>query len=358
MRQPAIHHRPEKAIVRFGLTVTTALLAMALVTKLAAMAADAKLVGAAKKGGQLVAYGDPTYLPLLVAGSSTAYPDVKVISDSVAGSQTYYRYLSKKQAGRPIADIIYTGEDAMLIGSDDGNLQEYRPTAVADMPDWAASPAGNYVLVNAARCVLLYNETATRGLPIRKGWIDCANPPQKWQNPAILSDPRNLSAAYNVVATLYQHYGPERAGLTFEGLRKAGAELSPNTGPQTAKLISGERPMITTINTGYLATMLDDGAPTKMVVPASGAIPVFGGLGIAKNAPHPNAARLLMECSLGPEGQAIVTSQVAYSVRNGAAAPARLPSYSKVKIMKMDLRAALREPKDILAWWQSKLGVN
>jgi predicted homoserine dehydrogenase-like protein len=35
----------------------------------------------------------------------------------------------------------------------------------------------------------------------------------------------------------------------------------------------------------------------------------------------------------------------------------RVPT-SQVKIMEMDLRAAMSKRKDILAWWQSKLGVN
>lgn len=344
MRQLAIDQRLEKAIVRFGLAVMTALLAMALVTNLAAMAADARLVGAAKKGGQLVAQ------------SSKTYPDVKMISASVAGSQAYYRCLSEKPAGRTMADIIYTGEDTMLIASEDGNLEEYRPAAAADIPDWTASPASNYVQVHAVLRAVPYNETATRGLPIPNDWIDVANPPQKWQNRIILYDPTNSSTGYNAVAILYQHYGPERAGLIFEGLRNAGAELPPNTRPQAAKLMSGERPITMTTNTGYLATMLADDAHIKMAVPASGAIPIFVGMGITKNPPHPNASRLFIEYSFGPEGQAVVTWHAAYRVRNNRAAPAGLSSYSKVKIMKMDLRAGLNERKNILAWRQSKPG--
>lgn len=323
-----------------------------------ASAAEGDLLAAARKEGQVVAYGDPTFLPLLVAGFSKAYPDIKVTSATIAGSQAYYRYLAEKQAGRTIDDIIYTGEDAMILASNAGDLQKYRPAAAADMLSWAISPEDTYALVHTHLCLILYNSDAMKGLPLPKDWMDFANPPKQWQNLIITADPRNSSAAYTTVAALYQHYGAQQAGLIFQGLKKAGAELSPNMGPQTAKLMSGERPLSPTMQTSYMATMLRDGAPIKMIVPASGAVLQSTGMGITKDAPHPNAARLFMEYSLSPAGQAIIVGAGAYSDRKDAATPSDLPPYSLVKIMHIDLPKAVKDRKEILKWWQTELGIN
>lgn len=321
-------------------------------------AADSDLVKAAKGEGRLVAYGDPTKLPVLIAGFSKLYPEIRVTSAGMGGYQGYNRHLNEKKAGKTIADIIYTGEDAMVTASGDGELQSYRPDAASVLPDWAANPNQQYVVIHAVLCGILFNEVAMKGLPLPKDWTDFIAPPKEWKDLIITSDPRNSSMAFAVVAGLYQKYGAEQAGTILKGMRSVNQELSPNAGPQTAKLMSGERPLTPTFHTGYLAEMLNQGAPIKLVAPEAGMIAQFTAMGITKEAPHPNAARLFVEYALSPEGQTALTSSGAYSVRKDIAAPSGMPSFFETKLIALDMRKALKDRKEIIEWWQAALGIN
>ncbi len=323
-----------------------------------AFAQGGDLVEAANKEGQLVAYGDPTQLPILITGFSKKYPQIRVTSATLGGWQAYYRHLNEKKAGKTIADIIYTGEDAMLSASGDGELQAFRPSALTMMPDWAAPMNVKYVLVHGVLCALLYNEPAMKGMPLPKDWTDFIAPPKEWQSLIITADARNSSMAYAIVAAIYQHYGAERGGSIFKGIRAAKSELSPNAGPQTAKLMSGERPLSPTFHTGYLAQMLSQGAPIKMIIPQEGGVAQFTAMGITKDAPHLNAARLFMEYSLGPEGQARLAENGAYSLRKDTAPPKGMPPFFGVKLMPLDLPKALKDRKEIIAWWQLAMGIE
>jgi len=69
-----------------------------------ARAADAALVAAAEKEGQLVVYGDPFTVPLLIKAFGAKYPKIKVTSATGDAWQIYNRFVAENAAGKPLLD--------------------------------------------------------------------------------------------------------------------------------------------------------------------------------------------------------------------------------------------------------------
>jgi ABC-type Fe3+ transport system substrate-binding protein len=194
--------------------------------------------------------------------------------------------------------------------------------------------------------------------PLPKDWTDYITPPAEWDGLGAMSNPGSSSATFATVAAIHQTFGAEKGGAILKGFRSAKGELNPSMGVMATKLQTGERPLdffnITTAVSGIIAK----GAPVTMAVPASGGVAQFNAIGISKNAPHPNAARLLADFALGHEMQTIFAEAGVYPVRNGVASPKGIPVLADVKLLDLDLENALKDRDTILNWWAASTGFS
>ncbi len=338
---------------RSVLTGMAALAAMPAV----AQGQSADLVTAANKEGNLFIYGDDVHLPPLIAGFSKQYSDIRVQFASYGGWGSYQRWVMEEKAGRAVASLIYTGEDALQAGSNVNDFARYKPTTPG-LADWAIRDGGAYTLVHGVILGIIYNTSAIGTAPLPEDWMDFSAPPSAWKDLIIFADPRASSLSYALVAAFYQDFGPDKGAQLFSGLKKSGVEVSPNAGPQTAKMMSGERPLTLTLHSGYLAAMLSQGAPVKQIIPASGANPQYVGMSITKNAPHPNAARLFLEYTVSPAGQAALVAVGVYGTRVDARTPKGMPPLNSVKQLPTNLKQAIVDRDKILAWWKQASGIE
>ena len=81
------------------------------------------------------------------------------------------------------------------------------------------------------------------------------------------------------------------------------------------------------------------------------------GLGALKTAPHPNAARLFVEYML-TDGQKVIASRDEYALRKGSPSPQGLPALSDIKLLELNLPLALKNQKELLAWWSGVTGIK
>lgn len=322
----------------------------------AARAADAALVAAAEKEGQLVVYGgDISETPYQVKRFMEVYPKIKATFITAGGWQLYNRYMSEHSAGQAVADAFTNVEDTLLALDAAGHLSEFRPEALKNFP--ADLQVGNSVRTKLGYAALVFNTEQMKGLPVPDDWSSFATPPKAWEDRIAYVDPRGSSVAFMVLAALSQNYGEEKTRRIYEGLKSMRPEVSMNTPGSVAKLVSGERPLMMYILTNHLGEALRKGAPLDFKIPASGAVPFYFSAGVLKNARHPNAAKLYIEYMLS-EGQDLIISRGEYSLRNGSPAPQGLPPLDKVKLMPLDLKKALADQKKLIAWWQDVTGIQ
>jgi len=321
-----------------------------------AVAADDALITAAETEAELAVYGDPFVVPLLLKKFSVKYPKVRVTSATGDGWQIYNRFVSENNSGRPLMDVMYQAEDTVITAQQAGFLAEFKTTESANLSKLAMPDGRSYVRGNGNLILFAFNRDALGTVAKPADWIDFANPPAEWEGLIATTNPASSSATFAAIASIYQTFGPEKGGEILRGLRKAKAELNPSMGVMATKLQTGERPLdffnITTAVSGVLAK----GAPVDLVVPASGAVAQFNAIGINKNAPHPNAARLLAEFALSQEMQTAFAEAGVYPMRAGITSPKGLPDLSSTKLMDLDLAARLKEREAILNWWSENTG--
>lgn len=320
--------------------------------------ADPALVAAAEAEGQVVVYGSPVSLKVIIPGFNEAYPKIKVVSAMGGGWQMYNRFQTEKRTGNILADAIYASEDALIVAQKAGELMEYRPREADNMREHAFPKNRWFSVPNGQLYGPFYNAQAMEGMTLPKDWPDYANPPQEWHELITIADARNSAGTFSVLAAFHQNYGPEKGAEIFKGLAKAGVEMTSNMGVSMTKLQTGERPLTLFGQTGYLGQLLQAGAPVKMVIPTSGVVVQYDALGVVKGAPHPNAAKLFHEYVLSEDGQRRLAGNQQYAMRKGMPSPEGFPDFDKVKVLPVDLDAAVAEKDKLLAWWRSAMGVQ
>lgn len=337
-------------LLSFALLAATALMP--------ARAADRALVEAAEREGRLVVYGcDPGETPGYIAKFQSLYPKIKVSSYLGGCWQIYNRHVNERSAGRPVASVFFSIDDAMGKLQDEGGLAPYTSPEAAHFPA-SARPAGkDYTLLKVLLIGMATNRDYTKDTPIPTDWFDFANPPAAWQDRISFYDPRTSSAALSLLAALYQNFGPERTASIYQGLHRAGAELEPTTPAGMAKLLSGEKPIMFYLINNHFGGAVDKGAPLTFTVPKSGGVAINFAIALLKDAPQPNAAKLFIDFMLN-ECQEYIASRNEYALREGMPAPKGLPALSSVRLLPLDVPKALADQKELIAFWQKAAGIH
>jgi len=104
---------------------------------------------------------------------------------------------------------------------------------------------------------------------------------------------------------------------------------------------AGERPIVVVAFANGVERLKKEGAPIEWI----GVDPIIGltfGLGLVKDAPHPNAARLFIDFLLSKEGQEIIAEAGYYVPRRDIAAPIMKQVPAKMKVIPLPMSLASR----------------
>jgi ABC-type Fe3+ transport system substrate-binding protein len=341
------------------LSLGSAALALGISPLIAHAEPDSALIAEAKKEGKLVVYGDLFTVQIIVKGFTAKYPGIDVTTATGDAWQIYNRFIGEQQAGRPVMDVFYQAEDTIITAGASGTLADvsYGDKGVL-LPIATPAQGTTYLRGNGQLCLFAYNKQSIGSAPIPADWQDYAKPKDEWDGLVATTNPASSSATFAVIASLYQHYGPEAGGAILKGVRKTNAELVASMGVMTTKLQTGERPLDFFTNTTAATGLITQGVPVEVRVPASGAVAQFNAVAISKTAPHPNASKLFLDYALSAETQTRLAAAGAYPVRKDVAAPKGLPALTNVKLLKLDLPQALKDRDTILKWWSASTGFN
>jgi iron(III) transport system substrate-binding protein len=320
-----------------------------------ALAEQPGLMEAARKEGRVNVYGDSSMVAKLADGFTKTYPDIQVATVPGGGWQTYNRMLVEKNAGRMIADILIANDDTCLYGYEAGVFGNIETTA--GYPAETVSGQG-YIITYYMLTPIIYNVDACKGLKLPKDWDDFTQLGDEWKDRIICADPRNSGTALYVLMALYQVLGKERATAILSAWKRLGTEIAPNTGVQVAKLVSGEKPLSVSMHTGFFQDMKQKGAPVDLILPASGAVMQVDAMAVPKDAPHPYAARLFIDWTMGPEGSRILAANGDYPAGSETIAPEGLPPRKSIKVMGKGPKEALRDRDAVIEWFKVTMGIS
>jgi len=257
----------------------------------------------AEAEGKAVFYASMTTsdVKALVDGFKQLYPKIDAQFYRTGDSQLMEKVMTEGRAGKPLWDVIaHTGFYGHLLKKR-GMLEAYDSPERKFYRDAYKDPQAFWTSIYTTYAVFGYNTRLVPKASIPKSYEDLLKPEWKGQ---IGMEAR----AYEWFATAMRNMGGEEKGLAFMR-RFAQQQLQPRSGRTLiAQLVgAGEFKGSVSVYSQSYEILKAAGAPVEWVA----LDPVYASVhptGIAAKAPHPNAARLLMDFLLSKKGQEILRS--------------------------------------------------
>jgi len=258
------------------------------------------LIDAAKKEGKIVYY---TAIDLKVAQNlaksfEEKYPGISVQVERT-GSERIYQRVAQERTNKIFAVDVLDGSDQALFVTwkKQGILEPYIPSELMKWPADQRDPDGTYASVRFTLMPIAYNTNLVKPEEAPKSFADLLDP--KWAGKIVKAHP---SYSGGIVTSTFQTV----KAIGWDYIEKLGKQkvlqVQSATEPPK-KLALGER-AVSADGLEYMdIRMQQSGAPIAIVYPKEGTPFIPGCEAIAKNAPHPNAAKLFISFMVSRETQ-------------------------------------------------------
>jgi iron(III) transport system substrate-binding protein len=289
-------------LVGFNLHAQTTESKLAWLDALRPAERQARLVEAARKEGEVTAYGnlDLAATQTILDGFTKKYPFIKANSVRVSGAGIITRIDAEARAGRIFADFIDSGQLGMLALMDKKLFARYRSPERQYFRDAFKDKEGYWTAYMTNVMVTAYNTRLVKKEEAPVKIDDLLKP--RWKGKLAMD-----SQSYVWFGAMLQYLG-EEAGLRFMK-RLNEQELRHFRGRRLGSqlIAAGEFDMTVETNLNSVLTLAAQGAPLSFA-PIQ---PLFFSpslLFMAQGAPHPHAAALFIDYLLSEDGQRVIAS--------------------------------------------------
>ena len=270
----------------------------------AARAVDQTLVEAAKREGSLTLYTTLVINQLVrpMADAFQAKYGVKVNPVRADPGEIIRRVIDEAKAGRSQGDV-FDGTTPAATLKKEGLVLRYIPDSAQNLPKEFIDPEGYWAAIYVLVSTPSINTTLVKPSDEPKSWDDLLTP--RWKGKMVWSSGPGSTGGGGFVALVMKEYGEQR-GRDFLGklAQQNVASIPAATRQVLDQVMAGEYEMALVSSVHQVLGSADQGAPVKWL-PISPALVSLVTTSVAKNAPHPNAAKLYMDFLLSDEGQTI-----------------------------------------------------
>lgn len=268
--------------------------------------------------------------PVLEAFAARTGIVVKPKWDAEATKTTGLVEAIRAERDRPRCDVFWNNEVGQTIGlAREGLFEHYESPAAAGLPASARDPQGRWTGFAARARVLLVNADLVPEAESPSSYEDLLLP--RWRARAGVAAPLFGTTATHAAA-LFAALGPAKAQAWLSGLRQNDVLVCAGNATVKDKVASGELAIgLTDSDDANLALLA--GKPVRVVFPDQhegglGTLLIPNSAAIVKDAPHPAAARALVDHLLSPEVEVALASSRSAQVplREGTARPAWIPA--------------------------------
>jgi iron(III) transport system substrate-binding protein len=251
----------------------------------------------ARREGSLALYTTGTQIKPLLDRFEQKYPYLRIELVRASSADTARKVVEEYQAGYEKVDAFELASHGLVVPRDEGILQPFTSPELASFQPDAIEAKRHWAVVRESYTGIGFNSKLVAPDKAPKTYQDLLDP--QWKGKMALSGVS--TTAVNWVGTMVIVHG-------VDFVRKLGAQnirVYNLTGRALANLmISGEVALSPTIYNSHVAASADKGAPLSWFAP--GPVPVTDtGMAIARKAPHPHAAMLLIDFLMSKEGAAI-----------------------------------------------------
>ena len=307
-----------------------------------------ELIEAARKEGRVSWY---TAVDLPVAervarAFEVKYPGIAVATQRSGGERIFQR-ISQEYASRIHAVDVVNSSDAahFIVWKRDGLLAPYVPEDVANhYPAEHKDPDGLFASWRLWLCVIGYNTKLVTVADAPKSFADLLDP--KWAGRMVKAHPGYSGTIMTATFQIARDIGWQ----FFERLAQQRVLQVQSSADPPKKIAAGERAVMADGNEYNLIQLKEKGEPVEAVYPTEGTPQIIGPSGVMKNAPSPNAARLLQSYMFSPECQQLMVDWGGLRSLHALVKdkPDRKP-LSQIKLMKDDAAAVESQAEEIKA---------
>ena len=313
------------------------------------------LIEAANKEAKVILYSsmDLPFGEKLGKAFEAKYPGISVQLERSGAERNFQRIAQEYSSNIYAVDVIDSSDTSNFLSwKHDGLLAPYVPDGIAYVPASYRDPDGLYASWRATLSVMGYNTSMVQPGDAPKSFADLLDP--KWDGKLVKAHPGYsgtiMTATYEMVRDLGWPY--------FEKLAQQHVMQTQSANDPARKLESGER-AVSVDGVEYLLLIEKSrGAPVAPVYPAEGTPFIAGSVGVMKDAPHPNAARLYESYLFSHETQQLITDIGALrSFDPTVKERTDRPSLKSIKLMRDDPQATAAHADEIKQKYAQYFGI-
>jgi len=299
-----------------------------------ASAQDAALVQAAKKEGTVMWYTS------LALPSSTSiahsfklkYPGMDVEVHRTGSQRVLQRVMQEAAAGVKTVDVIHTSDAGhFVLLKEKGMLLKYAPQGTMPFPAGFKDKDGFYFGMRATLSVIADNPKLISDKDAPRTWKDLLNP--KWKGKMVSGHPGYSGIIMTHVLALVNLYGWDY----FRDLAKNSLHVVQSANDPAGVVASGERPVGVNGAEYFYYKTQKQGNPIKIIYPSEGIPLVVSPVAVAKDAPHPNAAKLFVDYIFSKESQQLLADKEGlYTGHPQVTYPADKPKLKDLKLLSVE----------------------
>jgi len=299
-----------------------------------ASAQDAALVQAAKKEGTVMWYTS------LALPSSTSiahsfklkYPGMDVEVHRTGSQRVLQRVMQEAAAGVKTVDVIHTSDAGhFVLLKEKGMLLKYAPQGTMPFPAGFKDKDGFYFGMRATLSVIADNPKLISDKDAPRTWKDLLNP--KWKGKMVSAHPGYSGIIMTHVLALVNLYGWDY----FRDLAKNSLHVVQSANDPAGVVASGERPVGVNGAEYFYYKTQKQGNPIKIIYPSEGVPLVVSPVAVAKDAPHPNAAKLFVDYIFSKESQQLLADKEGlYTGHPQVTYPADKPKLKDLKLLSVE----------------------
>jgi ABC-type Fe3+ transport system substrate-binding protein len=262
-----------------------------------------KLLEGAKKEGALEMYTSAQNKDMgaLVDAFEKKY-GVKVTMWRASSEKVLQRAVQEARAGRFTMDVAETNGPELESMHREKILQAMNSPYFADLLPEAVLPHHEWVGTRLNVFVQAYNTGLVKKSELPKTWEDLLDP--KWKGRLGIEQEDS-----DWLAGEFAQIGAAKAEKLFRDIVKTnGISVRKGHTLLTQLVVSGEIPLALTVYNYKAEQLKNKGAPIDWFS-IGPAIARPNGIGVARKAPHPNAAALFYDFEISPEGQQILAQR-------------------------------------------------
>jgi iron(III) transport system substrate-binding protein len=274
------------------------------------------------------------------------YPGIAVRVERTGAERVFSRIAQEYSSRIYACDVVNSSDAAhFIVWKRDGLLAPYVPEDVAKhYPVEHKDPDGLFASYRVYLCCMGYNTNLVKAEEAPKSFADLLD--SKWVGKIVKAHPGYsgtiLTATYQTARDIGWSY--------FEKLAQQKVMQVQSASDPPKKLALGERAIMADGIEYGMFQLKESGKSVEVIYPTEGTPLIIGPNGIFKNAPNPNAARLLQSYMLSAECQQLnidiggLRSVHALTKEK----PGRKP-LSQIKLMKDDAIGVEKESEQIKA---------